>query len=160
MLSRKQITRAQRFNHRFWPDGTPTGFQDPGGADYRGGPLGVRVCLLLHVCDFSIGRHALGSAVDCLLLSTLARLLHPSVYVTGCRVEVAMEASIDAKQTERVLSHLARLRHHCDQEGLDVLESLRPAWLGADVWDIVLEDLEAQHYRERARVVHLRLVGA
>ena len=32
--------------------------------------------------------------------------------------------------------------------------------LGADVWDIVLEDLEAQHYRERARVVHLRLVGA
>jgi len=160
VLSRKQIARAQRFNHRFWPDGTPTGFQDPGERTIAVVRLGSECAFLLHVCDFSIGRHALGSAVDCLLLSTLARLLHPSVHVTGRKVEVAMEASIDAKQTERVLSHLARLRHHCDQEGLDVLESLRPAWLGADVWDIVLEDLEAQHYRERARVVHLRLVGA
>lgn len=71
-----------------------------------------------------------------------------------------MDTGVDAKQTERVLSQLARLKHHCDQEGFDVLESLRPAWLGADAWDIVLEDLEAQRYRERARVVHLRLVGA
>lgn len=69
-----------------------------------------------------------------------------------------MDVGIDAKQTERVLSHLARLRHHCDQEHMDVLESLRPAWLGADAWDVVLEDLEAQHYRERARVVRLQLV--
>ncbi len=69
-----------------------------------------------------------------------------------------MDTAIDAKQTERVLSHLARLMHHRDQEGLDVLESLRPAWLGADAWDIVLEDLEAQRYRERARVARLQLV--
>lgn len=69
-----------------------------------------------------------------------------------------MDAGIDANQTERVLSQLARLRHHGD-EGLDVLESLRPAWLGPDAWDIVLEDLEAQRYRERARPpVRLQLV--
>jgi hypothetical protein len=71
-----------------------------------------------------------------------------------------MDTSVDAKQTERVLSHLARLKHRRDPEGQDLLESLRPAWLAADAWDIVLEDLEAQHYRERARVVHLRLVGS
>lgn len=71
-----------------------------------------------------------------------------------------MDAGIDIKQTERVLSCLARLKHHCDHENMDVLESLRPTWLGMDAWDVVLEDLEAQHYRERARVVRLRLVGA
>ncbi len=61
-----------------------------------------------------------------------------------------METGIDAKQIERVLSHLARLRHHHDQEA-DTLEDLRPAWLGMDAWEVVLEDLEAQHYREHAR---------
>ncbi|MGH8114035.1 MAG: hypothetical protein ACREPS_03120 [Rhodanobacteraceae bacterium] len=70
-----------------------------------------------------------------------------------------MDAGIDAKQIDCALSHLARLRHHCDQAALDVLESLRPVWLGMDAWDVVLEDLEAQRYRERARVVRLRLVG-
>jgi hypothetical protein len=75
----------------------------------------------------------------------------------GNEVEVAMDAGIDAKQTERVLSHLARLKHHRDQ-GEDVLESLRPAWLRADAWDIFLEDLEAQRYRERARIAQLQLV--
>lgn len=69
-----------------------------------------------------------------------------------------MDVDIDIKQTERVLSYLAGLRHHCDQEGMDVLESLRPAWLGVGAWDVVLEDLEAQRYRERARVVRLHLV--
>ncbi|MGH8190380.1 MAG: hypothetical protein ACREP2_02935 [Rhodanobacteraceae bacterium] len=70
-----------------------------------------------------------------------------------------MDVGIDAKQTERVLSHLARLRHNCGDEGTDTLESLRPSWLGLAAWDIVLEDLEAQRYRERARVARLRLVG-
>lgn len=70
-----------------------------------------------------------------------------------------MDVGIDAKQTERVLSYLARLRHDCDQEDMDVLESLRPTWLGVDAWDVVLEDLEAQHYRERARVARLQLVA-
>ena len=70
-----------------------------------------------------------------------------------------MDAAIDAKQTERVLSYLARLRHYRDQQEETVLESLRPTWLGMDVWDVVLDDLETQRYRERARVAQLRLVG-
>lgn len=69
-----------------------------------------------------------------------------------------MDAGIDARQIERVLSHLARLRHRRDQEDMDALENLRPAWLGIDAWEVVLEDLEAQHYRERARVARLQLV--
>jgi hypothetical protein len=59
--------------------------------------------------------------------------------------------AIDAKQTERVLSYLARLRHHRDPEEMDLLESLRPTWLGMDAWDLVLEDLETQRYKERPR---------
>ena len=59
--------------------------------------------------------------------------------------------AIDAKQTERVLSYLARLRHHRDQDEMDILESLRPTWLGMDAWDLVLEDLETQRYKERPR---------
>lgn len=59
--------------------------------------------------------------------------------------------AIDAEQTERVLSYLARLRHHRDQGEMDLLESLRPTWLGMDAWDMVLEDLETQRYRERGR---------
>lgn len=70
-----------------------------------------------------------------------------------------MDEGIDARQTERVLSHLARLKHHGDPQQLDALESLRPAWLTADAWDVVLDELEVQHYRERARVVRLRLVS-
>lgn len=66
---------------------------------------------------------------------------------------------IDAKQIERVLSQLARLRHHCDQEQLDALEALRPAWLGVDAWDIVLEDLETERYKERPRTVRLQVVA-
>ena len=68
-----------------------------------------------------------------------------------------MDAAIDAKQTERVLSYLARLRHLRDQGEMDILESLRPAWLGMDEWDIVLDDLETQRYKERKRVVRLEL---
>ena len=56
-----------------------------------------------------------------------------------------MDAGIDARQIERVLSHLARLQHCRDQEE-DVLDDLRPTWLGMDTWDVVLEDLEALHY--------------
>lgn len=65
--------------------------------------------------------------------------------------------AIDAKQTERVLSYLARLRHYRDQAEPDVLESLRPAWLGMDAWDVVLDDLETQRYKERKRVARLEL---
>ncbi|MGH8124424.1 MAG: hypothetical protein ACREPK_01050 [Rhodanobacteraceae bacterium] len=70
-----------------------------------------------------------------------------------------MDESIDARQTERVLSHLARLKHHCGQEESNVLESLRPAWLGVVAWDIVLDDLEAERYKKRASAVRLQLVS-
>lgn len=70
-----------------------------------------------------------------------------------------MGTKVDAEQIERVLSHLARLRQRHDAADLDVLEGLRPAWLGMDAWDIVLEDLQAQRYRQRAHSVRLRLVG-
>jgi hypothetical protein len=60
--------------------------------------------------------------------------------------------AIDAEQTERVLSYLARLRHRRDQDEMDILESLRPTWLGMDAWDLVLEDLETQRYKERPGV--------
>ncbi|WHZ18978.1 MAG: hypothetical protein OJF55_001127 [Rhodanobacteraceae bacterium] len=68
-----------------------------------------------------------------------------------------MDTGIDARQIERVLSHLARLKHRRGEDA-DVLEDLRPAWLGMEAWETVLEDLEAQHYRERARVARLQLV--
>jgi hypothetical protein len=46
---------------------------------------------------------------------------------------------------------------------MDVLDSLRPSWLARDAWDILLDELETQRYRERpresARVVRLQLVG-
>lgn len=69
-----------------------------------------------------------------------------------------MDTGIDARQIECVLSHLARLRRCRDQESMDALEDLRPAWLGMDVWDMVLEDLNAQYDRERVRVPRLQLV--
>lgn len=71
-----------------------------------------------------------------------------------------MAMNMEAAQIERVLSHLARLRHYRDPGDMDELESLRPSWLGPDAWDIVLEDLKAQRYTERARGVRLRLVGS
>jgi hypothetical protein len=70
-----------------------------------------------------------------------------------------MDTNIDAKQIEHVLSHLARLRQRRDPADLDALEGLRPAWLGLDAWDIVLEDLQTERYRQRAHSVRLRLVG-
>lgn len=70
-----------------------------------------------------------------------------------------MDGTIDARQIERVLSHLARLRHRRDDAEADTLDSLRPAWLGLDAWEIVLDDLETQHYKERARVARLRSVS-
>ena len=75
-----------------------------------------------------------------------------------------MNRSIDAEQVERTLSHLAQLRHQCSPEHIDVLENLRPAWLAADTWDIVLEDFEVQRYSAhasgaRASGGRLRLVG-
>lgn len=69
-----------------------------------------------------------------------------------------MDAGIDAGQIERVLSHLARLKHRRNPEDAEVLDDLRPAWLRADTWDVVLEDLEVQHYRERPRTARLQLV--
>lgn len=82
----------------------------------------------------------------------MARLLlrDLGVHVKRRRMEVAMNTTIDAEQVEHMLSHLARLRHQCNPEHSNVLESLRPAWLGVDTWDIVLEDFEAQRYSERA----------
>lgn len=70
-----------------------------------------------------------------------------------------MDTNVDAGQIEHVLSHLARLRQRLDPADLDALESLRPEWLKPDAWDVVLEDLQAQRYRERAHKVQLRLVG-
>ena len=70
-----------------------------------------------------------------------------------------MNRSIDAEQVDHTLSHLARLRHQCSPEHMDVLENLRPAWLAEDTWDIVLEDVEVQRYSARARGGRLRLVG-
>ncbi len=70
-----------------------------------------------------------------------------------------MNMLIDAEQIERVLSHLARLRLQREQGDAGALESLRPRWLSASAWDVILEDLQAQRYRERARGVRLRLVG-
>ena len=70
-----------------------------------------------------------------------------------------MDTIIDAKETERVLSHLARLRHRRDYAESDTLDSLRPAWLGMDTWDVVLDDLETQRYKEGVRVARLQVVG-
>jgi hypothetical protein len=69
-----------------------------------------------------------------------------------------MDMRIDAEQIEHVLSHLARLRQQRDQGNIDMLEGLRPSWLSVGAWDVVLEDLQAQRYKERARSVQLRLV--
>lgn len=69
-----------------------------------------------------------------------------------------MNTEIDAGQIERVLSHLARLKHRRNPEDAEVLDDLRPAWLREDAWDVVLEDLETQHYRERARATSLQAV--
>jgi hypothetical protein len=79
------------------------------------------------------------------------------MYKPSESVETAMETGIDARQIERVLSHLARLKHRRDEQA-DTLEDLRPSWLGPDAWEIVLEDLESQHYRQHARVARLQLV--
>ena len=81
------------------------------------------------------------------------------MHVINCKAGAAMDGGIDANQTERVLSYLARLKHQGDQAQRDVLDSLKPAWLGMDAWDVVLDDLEAQHYRNRARVVRLQVVA-
>jgi hypothetical protein len=69
-----------------------------------------------------------------------------------------MNTNVDARQIEHVLSHLARLRQRHDPADLAALDGLRPAWLRPDAWDIVLEDLQAQRYRERAHKAQLRLV--
>ncbi|MGN6789154.1 MAG: hypothetical protein ACTHJP_06440 [Rhodanobacteraceae bacterium] len=69
-----------------------------------------------------------------------------------------MDAGIDARQIERVLSHLARLGQCRDQDDGDDLENLRPAWLGTVAWEVVLDDLKTQYYRERKHVARLRLV--
>lgn len=73
-----------------------------------------------------------------------------------------MKTASDARQIEQVLSHLARLKHDAGTQDSDLLEDLRPIWLSPDAWDIVLEDLEAQRYREHVRMrqaPQLRLVG-
>ena len=68
-----------------------------------------------------------------------------------------MDATIDARQVERVLSHLARVQHRRTYGGMDG-DDLRPSWLAFDAWEVILDDLETQRYRERARVAQLQLV--
>lgn len=70
-----------------------------------------------------------------------------------------MNTANDARQIEQVLSQLAQLKHRAGMGDMDLLEDLRPSWLSIDAWDIVLEDLEAQRYRERVRPAQLRVVG-
>lgn len=69
-----------------------------------------------------------------------------------------MDTEIDAGQIERVLSHLAHLGHRREADDEDALDNLRPAWLKLDAWEVVLEDLTSQYYRERPRAAHLQLV--
>lgn len=69
-----------------------------------------------------------------------------------------MDTEIDAGQIERVLSHLAHLQHRRDTDEVDALDDLRPDWLKLDAWEVVLEDLTTQYYRERPRVARLQLV--
>jgi hypothetical protein len=69
-----------------------------------------------------------------------------------------MATEIDAGQIERVLSHLAHLGHRRDVDDMETLDNLRPGWLKLDAWEIVLEDLTTQYYRERPRTAQLRLV--
>lgn len=70
-----------------------------------------------------------------------------------------MNVNIDVDQTERMLSHLARLRQRYNRDDMDTLERLRPAWLGLDAWDIVLEELKMHRYRERPHMARPRLVS-
>lgn len=64
-----------------------------------------------------------------------------------------MDMNIDAEQIERVLSCLAQLRHDRDRNPneVNVLDRVKPAWVRMDTWDAVLDDLEAQRYRELER---------
>ncbi|MBN8713054.1 MAG: hypothetical protein J0H50_03645 [Xanthomonadales bacterium] len=59
-----------------------------------------------------------------------------------------MDMNVDAEQIERVLSRLARLWQPHDQDAVNALDSLRPAWLKAAAWDVILEDLAAQRCSE------------
>lgn len=70
-----------------------------------------------------------------------------------------MIVNTDVEQTERMLSHLARLRQRYNRDDMDMLERLRPAWLGLDAWDIVLEELKIHRYRQRPHVARPRLVS-
>jgi hypothetical protein len=67
-----------------------------------------------------------------------------------------MDMKIDAEQIAHVLDYLAQLRRDRDRGGADVPERLRPAWISMGAWDVILEDLAAQRYRERERA-HPRL---
>lgn len=69
-----------------------------------------------------------------------------------------MNTEIDAGQIERVLSHLAHLQRHRDDEAQEALDDLRPGWLKLDAWEVVLEDLTTQYYRERPHRARLQLV--
>jgi len=61
-----------------------------------------------------------------------------------------MDGSIGTEQVERVLNYLAHLRHYSDRENVNALDSLRPTWMKMSAWDVILDDLEAQRYREPA----------
>lgn len=62
----------------------------------------------------------------------------------------AMDTKIDAEQVERVLNCLAQRKQSQDLgDAASRLEELRPPWLRAATWDVLLDDLAAQRYRER-----------
>ncbi len=70
-----------------------------------------------------------------------------------------MHTNISPEQVERMLSHLASLRLHRNRADLETLEALRPAWIGLDAWDMVLDDVTAQRFRDRVGGSRLRLVS-
>ena len=69
-----------------------------------------------------------------------------------------MNMRIDAEQIEYTLSYLANLRQRRSHADMETLETLRPAWIGLDAWDMLLDDVRSQRYRDPARRTHLRLV--
>lgn len=71
-------------------------------------------------------------------------------YAASNRTELTMDVSIGTEQVERLLNCLAHLRHHRNRENVNILDGLRPAWMKMSAWDVILDDLEAQRYREPA----------
>ena len=69
-----------------------------------------------------------------------------------------MNMRIGAEQIEYTLSYLANLRQRHSHADMEALEALRPAWIGLDAWDMLLDDVRSQRHTGRASRAHLRLV--